>query len=527
MTGSAAELDVLIQGLLRPEAYDHRVDRFEVLETHISWVILTGDYAYKLKKPVNFGFVDFSTLEKRRFCCEEELRLNRRQADDLYLAVRPIYGPRDKASFLGDGAPMEFAVQMRQFSQDVLLPAVLERGELTPELLDRLAADVAKFQQQTGVAGANDSFGTAPAVRQPVLDNFTALLRAGSVSDGGLSPSLTLPALTRLRDWSEREFVRREQEFERRKHSGKVREGHGDMHAGNMVLRRDRIEVFDCLEFNPSLRWIDVISEVAFLVMDLADRGRPDLGWRFLNGWLEQTGDYEGLCVWAWYYCYRALVRAKVAVLRRSQADISAEEAKRLDHQLARYLELARQITQSSSPCLIITCGVSGTGKSYWTQRLAAEFGFVRLRSDVERKRLFGQSGDLYSAEATNQTYARLKELSAELLDNGQSVIVDATFLKQSQRRIFRELAEERNVPCCLLEFRDKLETLRRRIGERQRRGGDPSDATISVLEQQIGHQEVVQPEEGWHVIDLDTDRADIGDHLSDSMRNWREKGSA
>jgi len=515
-------MDPFIAGLLHPEAYDHSVTRFEVLETHISWVILTGDFAYKLKKPVNFGFVDFTTLEQRKFCCEEELRLNARMAEDLYLAVKPVYGPRERATFVGDGEPIEFAVQMRQFSQEALLPSVLDRGELTAELIDRLAIDVARFQRAAPVAGHDLPWGTPELVRKPVDENFRALdsvtlARSASeeICERSQLPSLALRAslVTQLRSWCDREFAACRDDFARRKQDGQIREGHGDMHLGNMVLRRDRIEVFDCLEFNPSLRWIDVISEIAFLVMDLADRGRADLGWRFLNRWLEQTGDYAGLRVWAWYYCYRAMVRAKVAALRQSQTDEPDEVAK-LDRQLVEYLHSAQRATQPPPPRLVITCGVSGSGKSHWSQQLAAERGWIRIRSDVERKRLFSADSDLYSTKATAATYQHLRELAAMVLRCGMSVIVDATFLKRAQRQPFRELAAELNVPATLIEFTASLESLRQRIALRERSGGDPSDATISVMEQQLAAREPVLPDDGWQAFSIDTDRSDVAQQL-------------
>lgn len=518
------QLDPLIRGLLRPEAYDHPVRRFEVLETHISWVILTGDYAYKLKKPVNYGFVDFTTRELRQFCCHEELRLNRRQTEDLYLAVRPVYGPREQATLCGTGEPIDFAVQMRQFSQKELLPEVLARGELTSELLDRLASDVAEFQQTAGVARKDVPYGSGPVIRRVMEENFSALGQAG--------PNAAI--VRQLQDWSQREFLRREAEFARRKSAGKIREGHGDMHLGNMILRQCRIEVFDCLEFNPSLRWIDVISEVAFLVMDLADRGRPDLGCRFLNAWLERTGDYDGLEIWAWYFCYRALVRAKVAALRRRQSDVTEDEARRLERQLTEYLQLAQRITQRADPVLIITQGVSGSGKSYWTQRVAAELGIIRIRSDVERKRLFGAlektprpSSDIYSEEATTHTYLYLKQRAAMVLNGGWSVMVDATFLRRSQRQEFQQLARELGVRSCLLAFRADPATLQQRVTDRQQAGRDPSDATLDVLERQLARIEALQIDEGWTEIPVDTDRPDAGERLSSSLRRFVESGGA
>lgn len=514
MTVFRETLDPLIRGLLRPEAYEHPTREFDVLETHISWVILTGDFAYKLKKPVNFGFVDFTTREKRRFCCEEELRLNRRQTRDLYLAVMPVFGPRDQATFFGTGEPIDYAVQMRQFSQDDLLPNVLTRGDLTPELLERLAGDVAEFQRQAPLATSAEPWGANASIREVMDANLAALDR---------DPRQT-EVVRQLRNWTAREFSRCESEFSQRKSAGKIREGHGDMHLGNMILRQGEVEVFDCLEFNPPLRWIDVISEIAFLVMDLADRGRPDLGWRFFNEWLMHTGDYAGLKVWAWYYVYRALVRAKVAELRRHQSDVTEAEARILDRQLSEYLQQAQRITQRPLPKLILTHGVSGSGKSYCAQKISADCGLVWIRSDIERKRLFcfqqTDKDDLYTSAMTSRTYNHLRELADVVLRSGWSVILDATFLSCSQREPFRELARTLDIDSILLSFQADDATRRRRIIQRQQSGHDPSDATVDVLEDQLSRVDQIQPDEDWLVIDVDTDAPDAGALLLSMLKD-------
>ncbi len=300
------------------------------------------------------------------------------------------------------------------------------------------------------------------------------------------------------------------------------------MHLGNMLLRGDRIEIFDCLEFNASLRWIDIISEVAFLVMDLEDRRRGDFGWRFLNTWLEEIGDYEGLQLWNWYSCYRALVRAKVAFLRLGQSDVEQSERVRQAQELNGYLELAERYAAPKKPRLVITSGVSGTGKSFWTQQLAACCGYVRLRSDVERKRLFAEydgskpaetsEKDLYSRQATDATYTRLCELAEMLLQAGFSVLVDATFLRRSHREKFRELASRLKVPAELIEFKAPLEILQQRIRDRQRLGQDPSDADQSVLNRQLASREEISPDEGWSVLTLHTDEPQRVDALLKSF---------
>jgi aminoglycoside phosphotransferase family enzyme len=301
-------MDPLIAALLKPVAYDHPVRRIQLLETHISWILLTGPFAYKLRKPVQLGFVDFSTAARRRQDCIEEVRLNRRLAPDLYLGVRDIHGPPDQARFHGPGAVIEAAVQMRQFDQAALLPLVLQRQGLDDSAIDALAQRLALFHDSAAVAPAGGAFGSAAMVISPALANLQVLEEYASKAELGS-----------LRRWTETTAERLTPLFQQRLSAGQVREGHGDLHLGNMALLAGEIVVFDCLEFNASLRWIDPISDMAFLVMDLEQVAQPRLAARLLNGWLAWGGDYEGLHLWRWYLTYRALVRAKVTALRLIQ----------------------------------------------------------------------------------------------------------------------------------------------------------------------------------------------------------------
>jgi aminoglycoside phosphotransferase family enzyme/predicted kinase len=499
----------LIHRLLRPEAYPHPVDRLDLLETHISWVILTGPFAYKLKKPVDFGFVNFTTLDLRERFCHEELRLNRRTAADLYLDVQPVFGPVDAASFVGEGEPIEFAVRMRQFPQDALLPNVLARRELRPEHLDQFAVELARFQRDAAVADESQPFGKPDAVRAPIAGNFAVLDQLTDQAD----------VVARLRDWSAAEFAKLSDTFAARKQAGRVREGHGDLHLGNMVLLHDAVQAFDCLEFNDGLRWIDVVSEIAFLVMDLQERGRADLAFCVLNRWLEQTGDYAGLVTWRWYFVYRALVRAKVATLRLRQPDLSDDERAHHKRELANYLALAERWTQPRPAAVLLTHGVSGSGKSVVSARLCEECGAIRLRSDVERKRLFGQwgdpvasplSGELYAPAVTQQVYRdRLASLVPAVLAGGFPVVIDATGLCRWQRDLFRDLAAQHAVPFVLLDVQADEATLRDRIRQRQTAGHDPSDADTHVLEMQLRTREPLGDDERVGAIVVRTDQED------------------
>jgi len=476
----------LIEALLRPEAYGHPTERITLVETHISWVILAGACAYKLKKPVDLGFLDFSSLERRHHFCLEELRLNRRFGSDLYLAVLPVSGSVHQPRMGGPGPVLEWAVQMRRFDQADLLPAALERGAINGAQIEALAERLARFHAEAAVA----SSGSPAAVREPVRANFRTLLGPATAACG-----VELRArVIAQQQWAEQAFARLEPRFAARVAAGRVRECHGDLHLGNLVWHQGRIEPFDCLEFSPALRWIDVISDLAFLGMDLQQHGRPDLALLLLNRWLEIGGDYTALELWRWYGSYRALVRAKVAALG-GQAEA-----------LRAYLARAEAIRCSQPQLLVICHGFSGAGKSQHSGQLLLPLQALRIRSDVERKRLFGRwglplapprPGDPYAPAVSEELFAALLPAqAAAVLAAGFSVMVDATFLRQQDRQRMAAVAAAAGVPLLILDFQVPVEELRRRIARRQQQGLDPSDADWAVLERQITQAEPLTPEE-------------------------------
>jgi aminoglycoside phosphotransferase family enzyme/predicted kinase len=477
-----------IRALLDPARHAPPPPAVELVETHISWVLLAGDHAIKIKKPVNLGFLDFSTLERRRELCHEELRLNRRFAPELYLDVVPITGTETDPRIGGDGPPIEFAVRMLRFPGDAQLDHMLERGALEAKHLDQAARDLAGFHERVAVAGPESPWGTPGAVRRPVVENFEQL-RAH------LDDPDALRTLERIEQWSDAAWKAGSPDFEARRRGGFVRECHGDVHLKNMALFRGRVIFFDCLEFDPALRWIDVINEVAFPVMDLEDRRRSDLARRFLNVWLEFTGDYAGLRVLRFYLVYRALVRAKVVAIRLRQGGLAEPERADVARQCREYLALADGFLTPRPVFLWVTHGLSGSGKSTLAEAVGERLGAVRLRSDVERKRLSGlaplaRSGagldqGLYAADATRATYERLAGLAADVVHAGFPAIVDGAFLKRAQRDALRAVAERLGVPFAILDLRAPDEALCERISERERTGHDPSEADLAVLEHQ------------------------------------------
>ncbi len=308
-----ANVPALIEALTRRECYPHPVGSVERLETHISWVLLTGAYAYKIKKPVRLGFLDFSSLEARRQYCEEELRLNRRLAPGIYLDVVEIRGLPGAPRVGGTGPVLEYAVKMHQFPQEALAIRLLARGALDPALVSRLASRVAAFHAQLPPAPAESGYGTPDSVIRNARDNFAQIFSLLAATDDH-------EAAQSVHDWTGREFMIRQGDLRARHASGRVRECHGDLHLGNIVLLDGELVPFDCIEFNADLRWNDVMSEVAFLMMDLLDRGAPRLAWLFLNEYLKASGDYSGLSVLPFYLTYRGRSRENPSFAREPGA---------------------------------------------------------------------------------------------------------------------------------------------------------------------------------------------------------------
>jgi len=500
----------LVAGLLRPEAYPHPVHRVRLIETHISYVFLTGRFAYKVKKPVELGFLDYRELGARKRFCEEELRLNRRLAPRLYLEVVPITGTQQSPRVGGEGPAIEYAVKMREFDQHDLLPEHLDRGDLGPEFWMRLARQVAAFHERIDRAAPDDPWGAPDSVYQAMRDNFAAVRQF-------LAPAPEPPELGTVEAWTAERYEALKPLLEQRRKGGFIRECHGDMHLGNMALIDGELAIFDGIEFNPAFRWIDIQSELAFLLMDLDDRHAGAAGPIVLNTWLQATGDYAGLAVLRFYQTYRAMVRAKVEAIRSSQEGLSSDQRAGHRERCHAYVRLAAGYTEQPRRFLAITSGVSGSGKSRVADHLSRLSGAIWLRSDVERKRLFGLAPleraeappghGIYTPQASEKTYAVLANLAATVLEAGFPVVVDATFLDPAQRTAFRELGGHFGVPFRILWLECDPQVLHERVQGRARTGADPSDATEAVLERQLARRTPPGVEERPSVLEMDSTR--------------------
>ena len=502
-----------IDALVDVAAFPHSVTKLELRETHISWIVLTGPFAYKVKKPVRYDFVDASALDRRKFLCEEEVRLNRRFAPDLYLGVVPIVRESGQLRIGGRGEPLEFAVKMRQFDASQELAARLDQHAVTPDDMRSIAAKVADSHRRAAVAPAAGFFGTFEKIRTPMLDNFS-LLRSH------LYGANELGQLDQLAGWTADALTRLEPALRARLLSGMVRECHGDLHARNIVRWRQSWLPFDCIEFDPDLRWIDVISDAAFLYMDLVSRHRTDLASAFLSRYLEETGDYAGLRLLPLYCAYFALVRAKVDALGAGTA--TASERAALEARMAERLAAAMRFMDEKPAALIIMHGVSGSGKSWLSERLIPEVRALRIRSDLERKRLEGIAppagpvhgvgqGD-YTIASVHRTYQRLAECADSALAGGCSAIIDATFLERAHRDLFRTLAGQYHCRFLVVSCTADAATLGMRVDQRARGGLDPSEANRAVLDHQLRSRQPLSADELRDTVPIDTSRPAAAD---------------
>lgn len=482
--------DRLVRAMLAPAAYPHPVATVRLIETHISWVFLTGSFVYKVKKPCALGFLDFSTLERRRRFCHEEVRVSGRFAPGLYVGAVPITGDPDHPRVGGEGTAFEWAVKLVQFDEANRLDAIFDRGELGPHECERLGAEIAAVQGTLAVAGPDTPWGSVESLLDAATLNLTQLR--------GLRPDVTA-RIEAVGGWLGRRLESLRGLLEARKAAGQVRDCHGDLHLANIVRHEGRMTAFDAIEFNDALRWIDVAADVAFLTMDLESRGRADLAAHVTSAWIEASDDHGAAAVLPAYEAYRAVVRAAVAAIRGGQHHAAATG--RAHAETDRYLDLATRLAGPRRAVLFATSGASGSGKTTLASALVGAGGAVRIRSDVERKRLAGMAahqrpGDgaaacaLYDADMTRRVYDRLARLAGTVLAAGTSVVIDAANTLRWQRELFARTARAAGVPLVWLDFDVPPGVLLDRVVARAASGHDASDACSDVVRTQLASRE-------------------------------------
>lgn len=483
------ELGRVVERLSDPTAYPEPTTRVEVLQTHISWLFLTDRYAYKVKKPVDFGFLDYTTLEKRRACCEREVVLNRRLSPDTYIGVVDITDEHGVPTLNGSGRPVETAVKMVRLPEGRMLRKVLARGEGDADLFVGLARTVAEFHARARVAGEAASLKKLEGVRFNCEENFAQTERYV----GTLIPAREFEF---IRNSTRLFFDRRCGLFSRRLDEGRIVDGHGDLHLDS-ICATDPVRIFDCIEFNDRFRIQDVAEEVAFLAMDLEFNGYAPFARTFVESYVHASGDAELWDLLAFYKCYRAYVRAKVNSFLADDPNVPPARRETIAATAGRYYELAARYAAVFNPRrLIVTCGLTGSGKSTLARRLAERYRLRVVRSDVTRKELLGLAPDTrrhvpfnegeYSPSITERTYATMVERAAEGLAAGETVVLDGCFIKKEQRAGAIDLARRIGVPLLVLECRTSEEVIRERLEQRSRKANAVSDGRWEIYCQQV-----------------------------------------
>lgn len=495
-------LPPLIQQMMQPRFYPHTVvEPICLIQTHISFVLLTGEYVYKLKKSVNFGFLDYSSLEKRRHFCQQELQMNQRGASEIYLEVLPISQQGETFELGSTANIVEYTLKMRQFPQENLWTSVFDRGELSETHLEELGRTVARFHAESPTDDYIQNFGQSHRIQESINSNYQA-------TEKYIGRVQSRERLEQTKEYTDRFFHQNRELFDQRIAQGKIRSCHGDLHLRNIANWQGKIILFDCIEFNEPFRLVDVMYDVAFVVMDLDARQRNDLANIFLNTYLEETGDWEGLQVLPLYLCRQAYVRAKVTSFLLDDPGITDEEKQQASRNAEYYYQLAWDYTQSRPGRLMVMSGLSGSGKSTVARWVARHVGAIQIRSDAVRKHLAGiplnQRGEatIYSEEMTRQTYDRVLELGGILASKGWSVILDAKFDRTIWRKKAMELATATNLPLQILHCQAPLSVMRDRL---HRRAGDIADATAELLDAQLAEAEPLDEIEQNYAIAIDT----------------------
>ena len=504
MAGKQIKQSKLIASLLKPDAYPHPVSSIELLETHISWVILTGTYAYKIKKSLRLDFLDFSTLQLRQHFCEEELRLNRRMAPMLYLGVVPVCGSVEHPVVDGEGKAIEYALKMRQFPQSAQLDKQLDAGLLNVSDMHALADTIASYHRDANIIDYRSDAEAFEQVAMPMRDNLAPI-----------SALVDMKVVRRIEEWTETSLQKLEGELIERRKDGFVRECHGDLHLANLVRLPTGIVAFDCVEFSAALRNIDVISDVAFLVMDLIARARQDLAAVLINRYLERTGDYPGMRMFGLYFVYHCMIRAKVAAVRSDEIDGATGNLHEIE-QLKHYLAVALRWIKRPKPRLIAMHGYSGSGKTWLSSTLLAELPAIRVRSDIERQRETGvdeitrkaskPGQGAYTDHARSDVYRGMMDIVGTLLEAGYNVIADASFLNSVDRDLIVALAEKKNVPLVFVDAHADEDELKRRLRDRSAAGDDVSEADVQVLLYQQAHASPLTVKEQQQTVCVATD---------------------
>jgi len=469
----------LLDSLRNPLFYDEPVRSIEVIQTHISYVALTGDYAYKIKKPVNLGFLDFSTLEKRRYYCEEEVRLNKRLCPSVYLGVLPVTKDDDVLRVNGEGEVVDYVVKMKQFPQDDLMCNLLEKGEVDEDVIDRICSILVDFYNKGERSGSISSYGSVYSIKVNIDENFN---QTESFVD------VTIPRSTYmfLREVNNEFLSRRRHVFNERMRSGFIRDCHGDLHSGNIVVSDDDVYIFDCIEFNDRFRYSDVAADIGFLAMDLDYRNQPYLSSHLIDRYIELTGDKDVLNVLNFYKSYRAYVRGKVLSFQLNDPVIGKDKYKKITEDASRYFDLSSYYAslftydlRRVKPFMIITSGLTGTGKSTVAKKITIDYNAEYLNTDIIRKEGSGDvfkhqyeeyNKGLYQPDRVDDVYDKMFKRCRGYLDLNRGVVLDGTFIKSKHRTNVKAISQEYKADLVMVHCVCPEDTVRKRLDERMKR---------------------------------------------------------
>jgi aminoglycoside phosphotransferase family enzyme/predicted kinase len=473
----------LVQALLKPEIYPHSPKKVEMVQTQMSFLFLTGDYVYKVKKPVDLGYLDYTTLKNRHFFCQQEIELNRRLCPDMYLEVVPIVSNRGQIRLGVEGEIIEYAVKMKQLPAERMMDKLLPQDKVTEKMLEKIAEKLAAFHDKARTSPEISAYGNLDAITINTKENF-------SQTEKYMGISISEPRYHRIKDYTNNFLKSNKPLFQKRIASGRIRDCHGDLHAAHVCISNG-IYIYDCIEFNDRFRYGDVASEIAFLAMDLDRYQRADLSRTFVNAYVRLSSDKELLKLLNFYKCYRAYVRGKVTSFMLDDPYIADKEAVLVTAQ--GYFDLAYRYTREK-PLLLIMAGLVGTGKTTVAKALSQSLGFTIISADIVRKRLAGISpterrfeqfgGGIYSKDFSRKTYDEMFAQARELLFQGQSVILDASFKKRQDRLQARSLAEETKAGFATVECLLDEDTVKSHLEQRLKEGS-VSDGRWEIYEQQ------------------------------------------
>jgi len=507
------DADSLIQGLREPEAFpkvqgasEKSVEKVEVLQTHISLLFFVGERVYKVKKPVNLGFLDYSTLEARKFFCEEELRLGQELAPSVYLGVLEIRRKGRKLRVGGScGELVDYCVAMQRLPAERMMDKLVREGELGPAQLSALVDRLVRFHQEAATGKGVDAYGEPSQVLSNCEENF---VQCRALLQDDPEKKRHLRALDVLHTWTRERFTSLKSLFEERVRKGRIREGHGDLHAGNICFLEEGVVIYDRIEFSPRFRCLDVASELAFLGMDLDHLGARDLSRRSMHAYAERSKDKEMQRLLPFYKVYRAMVRAKVALFKAHEEEVPEAERAEALAEFLRYLSLGLgyRLGDQKGKALILLCGLPGSGKTVVAEQLGDLLGARVFHSDQLRKEQAGippnqsakaEFGEgIYGEAQSEACYKGLLAACREGLERGEVVVADAGFPSRARRTPFVRLAEGMGVPWLCVFLNPRMSTLEKRVREREKGGPGLSDAGIAILKKRSESFETPNSEE-------------------------------